>query len=291
LNQSEEYWLALARAPSLRPTHFIYLINRFGGPRGVFEAGRWEWRALSLKRDLLKYLQNPNWHAVENDMHWLTQPGNHLLTLDHPDYPVLLREIHQPPPLLFVQGDCALLKTKQLAIVGTRYSSREGERTAREFAECLSHLGFTITSGMAYGIDGASHWGALAGTGKTIAVAGRGLDQIYPTKHHELAHRIMQTGAIISEFPPGTPVKREHFSRRSRIISGLSLGTLVIEAPRYSTALHTVYFALEQGREVFAIPGSIHSPLVKGSHKLIKEGAKLVETPEDILEELQIYIF
>jgi DNA processing protein len=292
-NTSEKYWLALVHAPNLRPALFIQLLNHFGSPRDIFEAGYWEWRTINLKKDLLKYLQKPNWLAVENDIRWLAQSGNHLLTLEHPDYPPFLREIHQPPLLLFVQGDYTLLKSKQLAIVGTRRASDEGKKTAIEFAQYLSHYGFTITSGLAQGIEGASHWGALAVGGKTIAVAGRGLDQIYPKEQHTLAHLIRETGALVSEFPPGIPtqVKREHFLRCSRIVSGLSLGTLIIDAPKYSNSLNTAYFALEQGREVFAIPGSIHNPLVKGCHKLIKQGAKLVETTEDILKELQIYLY
>jgi len=290
-NTGEEYWLALVHAPDLRPALFRQLLNYFGSPRGIFEAGYWEWRTLNLKKDLLKYLQKPNWLAVENDIRWLAQPGNHLLTLEHPDYPPFLREISQPPLLLFVQGDYTLLKSKQLAIVGTRCASDEGKKTAIEFAQRLSRYGFTITSGLAQGIEGVSHRGALAVAGKTIAVAGRGLDQIHPKEHHTLAHQIIETGALISEFPLDTPAKREHFLRCSRIVSGLSLGTLIIDAPRYSNSLDTAYFALEQGREVFAIPGSIHNPLVKGCHKLIKQGAKLVETTEDILKELQIYLY
>ncbi len=288
-NAEEEYWFALAHAPGVGPVNFARLIKHFGNPRAVFEAERVEWQAFKMKKALVDYLQNPNWQAVEKDMQWLAQPGNHLLTLDHPEYPPLLREISGAPPLLFVHGNCMLLSSKQLAMVGTRHPSTEGEQIAREFAEYLSHQGFTITSGMALGIDGASHWGALAGTGKTIAVAGTGLDRIYPAKHRELAYKIAESGALVSEFPPGTPVRREHFPLRSRIVSGLSLGTLVIEAPEGSGALYAANHAAKQKREVFAIPGSIYNPLVKGCHQLIKEGAKLVETTADILEELRIY--
>jgi DNA processing protein len=290
-NLSEKYWLALAHTPNLRPNHFIELLNRFEHPRNVFEANCREWHDVpGLKKEWVTYWQNPNWYAVETEMRWLAQPNHHLLTLYHPNYPLLLREIYDPPPILFVQGDYTLLNNVQLAMVGTRRASNEGIQTARIFAQYLSHLGFTITSGMAYGIEGASHWGALKGTGKTIAVAAWGLDKNYPPGHHELAQQIIKTGALISEFPLDTKVKREHFRSRSRIVSGLSLGTLVIEVPKYSSALHTVRFALEQGREVFAIPGSIHNPLTKGCHQLIKQGAKLVETTEDILDELKIYL-
>jgi DNA processing protein len=286
---AQEYWLALLRAPGVGPITFIRLIEHFGSPQSVFEAGREQWKALHNKQALLNYLQNPNWEGVEKDIQWLTQPNNHLLTLDHPDYPPLLRQIDDPPPVLFVHGDYTLLSTPQLAIVGTRHPSSEGKELANDFAKYLSNQGFTITSGMALGIDGASHWGALGGSGQTIAVAGTGLDRVYPAKHRDLAHKIAQTGALISELPIGTPVNRHHFPIRSRLVSGLSLGTLIIEAPERSGALYAAQQAAKQGREVFAIPGSIHNPLVKGSHQLIKQGAKLVETADDILEELSHY--
>jgi DNA processing protein len=289
-NHSEQYWLALAHAPDhISINDMIHLLNNFESPRHVFEANRRDWQTLNIKRKLLDYLQNPDWHAVKSDMYWLAQPNHYLLTLHHPNYPWRLREIHQPPLVLFVRGDYTLLNSLQLAIIGTRRASHEGMQIAQTLAEQLSHQGLTITSGMAYGIEGASHVGALAATGKTIAVTGCGLAQVYPPAHRELGDKIAETGALVSEFPPGTQVKREHFLRRSRIISGLSLGTLVIEAPIYSSSLKTVHFALEQGREVFAVPGSIHNPLAKGCHQLIKQGAKLVETTEDILDELKIY--
>lgn len=289
--QEEEYWLALAHAPGIGPVHFLRFLTHFGSPRAVFEAGRSEWQKLGLKAELIHYLQNPDWPAVDQDKQWLAQAGNYLLTLHHPNYPLYLQQISDPPPLLFIHGDYTLLSSRQLAIVGTRYPSREGEKNAREFAEYLSLQGFTITSGMALGIDAAGHWGALAGSGKTIAVAGTGLDRVYPAQHRDLAHKIAASGALVSEFFPGTPVKKGHFPRRSRIVSGLSLGTLVIEAPENSGALYAARHAVEQNREVFAIPGSIHNPLAKGCHQLIKEGcAKLVETVVDILEELKIYV-
>ena len=265
----------------------MQLVKHFGSPREVFEAEQTEWENFNLKEELINYLIAPDWQAVEKDLQWLEQPDNYLLLINDPDYPAQLRDIDSAPPLLFVCGDCALLSSKQLAIVGTRKPSQEGDRTAKEFAEYLSHQGITITSGMALGIDGASHWGALAGSGKTIAVAGTGLSRVYPAKHRKLAHQIVQTGAIVSELPPDTPVRRYNFPIRSRIVSGLSLGTLVVEAPEKSGALYTARHAQKQGREVFAIPGSIHNPLTKGCHHLIKEGAKLVETAVDILEELQ----
>ncbi len=285
----EEYWLALARAPRLKPINFLHLLNHFGSPRAIFEASSAERQVLKLSPYLTNYLQNPNWYLVEKDIQWLTQQSHHLLTLYDPNYPQILREIYDPPPLLFVKGDYSLLSSRQLAIVGTRRSTNEGKQIAWEFANALSHQGFSITSGMALGIDGASHWGALAATGKTIAVLGQGLDKIYPPQHQMLAKKIVQTGVLVSEFTPDTPIKREHFLRRNRIISGLSLGTLLIETPERSGALSTARCAIEQGREVFAVPGSIQNPLTKGCHQLIKDGAKLVEKLEDIIEELPSY--
>jgi DNA processing protein len=285
----EEYWLALRRAPSVGAVKFMRLITHFGNPRNVFEASQSEWNALKLNEKLCNYLQAPDWYAVEKELKWLAQPNNHLLTFIHPDYPPLLREIADPPPILFVHGDNTLLSSQQIAIVGTRKPTNEGAQTAREFAEYLSHQGITITSGMALGIDGASHWGALAASGKTIAVAGTGLDRIYPSQHRELAYKIGETGALVSEWPLDVTIRRSHFPIRSRVVSGLCLGTLVIEAPEHSGALYAAQHTIKQGRELFAIPGSIHNPLVKGCHQLIKKGAKLVESAADILEELQIH--
>ena len=280
-----EYWLALTHAPC----YMGALLTYFGSPRAIFEADALEWATLNIKNELLQYLHTPNWAAVENDMRWLAQTGNHLITLYHSDYPPILREIYDPPLVLFVRGNPVLLKHPQLAIVGTRSASQEGKWTAWTFAHDLASQGFTITSGLVLGIEGESHHGALAAKGKTIAVAAWGLDQMYAVQYRNLTQQIVDTGAIISEYPPGTIRSRLHFLGRSRIISGLSLGTLLIEAPENSAALDTINFALEQGREVFVIPGSIHNPLVKGCHQLIKQGAKLVETIHDILEELKNY--
>jgi len=285
-----EYWLALLYAPGVGPINFMRLIKHFGDPEAVFTASRDEWKDINMKTNLIKYLENIDWKTTENDLQWLEQPDNHILTFEHPDYPPMLKNIDDAPPMLFVHGDYKLLKTQQIAIVGTRKASKEGEKIAIEFAANLTYQNFTITSGMAYGIDGAGHTGALNANGKTIAVAGTGLDRVYPSGHRELAHKISQNGgALVSELPIGTTVKRQNFPIRSRIVSGLSLGVLVIEAPSRSGALYTVQHALKQGREVFVIPGSIYNPLVKGSHRLIKEGAKLVENINDILEELHIY--
>ena len=198
----------------------------------------------------------------------------------------MLKEIADPPSILYVQGDIELLSQWKIAIVGSRNPSRSGRDTAFEFGCFLAQGDIAICSGMAMGIDAAAHQGALSGRGKTIAVVGTGLDRIYPAKHRDLAHDIVENGLMISEFPLGTPPRPENFPRRNRIISGLSLGTLVVEAATKSGSLITARQALEQGREVFAIPGSIHNPLARGCHQLIREGAKLVETASDIIEEL-----
>ncbi len=223
---------------------------------------------------------------TDPEREWLGQAGNTLIALFDADYPPLLREIADPPAFLYVSGDPALLSFPQLAVVGSRNPTPVGRETARAFARTLAAAGLTITSGLALGIDGAAHEGALEAGGTTIAVAGTGLNRVYPPAHHALAHRIAEHGALVSEFPLGTPPRRENFPRRNRIIAGLSLGTLVVEAAVRSGSLITARLAGEQGREVFAIPGSIHSPLSRGCHALIRQGAKLVETADDILVEL-----
>lgn len=200
-----------------------------------------------------------------------------------------LKEISDPPPILFVRGNARLLATPQIAIVGSRNPTSDGKKIAHDFARTLSQYGFTITSGMAIGIDAASHQGALAADSHTIAVAGTGLDLVYPACHTQLAAQIAERGAMVSEFPPGTAAKANHFPRRNRIISGLCQGLLVVEAAQQSGSLISARMALEQNREVFAIPGSIHNPLARGCNALIREGAKLVETIQDILDELGQY--
>ena len=245
---------------------------------------------LGLKAETIQAIKNWDWTLVEADMHWLTSANNHVITLTDARYPPQLKEIADPPALLFVRGDPNLLSLPQLAIVGSRNPSNSGKETAFSFAGLLSRYGFVITSGLALGIDAAGHEGALQAEGKTIAVTGTGLDRIYPAKHKDLALKIVATGAMISEFPPGTTAKANHFPRRNRIISGLCQGLLVVEAAKESGSLITARMAMEQNREVFAIPGSIHNPLARGCNALIREGAKLVETTQDILEELNQYI-
>ncbi|GAB6141421.1 DNA-processing protein DprA [Methylosoma difficile] len=245
--------------------------------------------ALGLKSDLAHAIKNFDWTLLDADLDWLALPDNSIIPLTSPGYPAQLKEIADPPPLLFVRGNAKLLQAPQLAMVGSRNPSTQGKETAFDFAKLLSQQGFVITSGLALGIDAASHQGALAASGLTIAVAGTGLDRVYPAQNKDLALAIVKTGAIISEFPPGTTAKPNHFPRRNRIISGLCQGLLVVEAAKQSGSLITARMALEQNREVFAIPGSIHNPLARGCNALIRDGAKLVETTQDILEELSQY--
>lgn len=285
-----EYWLALARAPRVGSVKFGQLLQRFGSPQAVFTAAPQEWINFGLKPALIEYLQHPDWQAVHRDIAWLQGVNNHLIPLTHPHYPTYLRHIPAPPPLLFVHGNVQLLSQIPLAMVGTRHPSVEGAHIARQFAAGLAQAGFTVVSGLALGIDAASHQGALAATGRTIAVAGTGLDQVYPAQHLELAHQISEKGALVSEFPPGTSPIAANFPQRNRIISGLSLGTVVIEASTKSGSLITARYAIEQGREVFAVPGALSNPQSRGCHMLIKDGAKLVESPEDIIEELRLHL-
>ena len=280
-----EYWLALLRAPGIGPVTYRSLLSRYDTPRAVLAADRQERASWGVSAATLAYLENPAWDAVQADMEWLEQPGNEAITLHDPAYPALLREISDPPPVLFIRGNKEILGNPQIAMVGSRNPTAGGRQNARQFARELAAAGWTITSGLALGIDAESHRGALEAGGITIAVAGTGLDRVYPASHKELAHQIARQGALVSEFPPGTGPKPEHFPRRNRIISGLSLGTLVVEAALRSGSLITARHAAEQGREVFVLPGSIHNPLSRGCHALIRQGAKLIENIPDILEE------
>jgi len=222
----------------------------------------------------------------ESEQAWLAMPGHRLLRLEDEDYPPLLRRIPGPPEALYVAGDPGALWQPQIAIVGSRNPTAGGLDLARAFAAELSRSGFAITSGLASGIDATAHQAALDAGGVTIAVNGTGLDQVYPASSTALAGRIVAQGAMVSELPPGTGPQRFHFPTRNRIISGLSLGVLVVEAGINSGSLITARLAADQGREVFALPGSVHNPLARGCHRLIKQGARLVESTADILEEL-----
>ncbi|HVV67593.1 MAG TPA: DNA-processing protein DprA [Gammaproteobacteria bacterium] len=280
------YWLALWRTPSIGSIRFFELLQVFPQLSALYNAKPAELSALGLKAPLIQAIHNPDWAGVKADLLWSQTPGNHLITWEDPHYPPLLKQITDPPPILFVTGNPQVLQTPQLAIVGSRNPTATGIDTARQFAIHLSQLGLTITSGLALGIDAASHLGALDNNKTTIAVLGCGLDEIYPTRHHQLARKIIEQGALVSEFPIGIGARAAHFPRRNRLVSGLSLGVLVVEATLRSGSLITARLASEQGREVFAIPGSVYNPLARGCHYLIRQGAKLVETVTDILEEL-----
>lgn len=280
------WWLALYRAPGVGPARFRALITLFGGPRQVLLSPRDQLTACGLPPATVRYLAGPDWQAVDRDLHWLEPPGHHLLTIADPAYPQRLRETPAAPPLLFVRGQPARLANHQVALVGSRNPTAGGRQTAQELAGALAARGLTVTSGLALGIDAAAHRGALDRRAPTVAVMGSGPDRTYPARHKELADRIAANGALVTEFPPGTAPAPDHFPRRNRIISGLSLGVVVIEAAPRSGSLITARHALEQGREVFAVPGSIHNPLTRGCHQLIQQGAKLVTAVEDIIEEL-----
>ncbi|KOR29399.1 hypothetical protein TI04_08735 [Achromatium sp. WMS2] len=278
--------IILILAPHIGPVTWNKLVQHFGSATEVLRASRKAHMEVGLKPDTCDYLSHPNLTNVEISIKWSQQEGHHILELGNDDYPKLLSTISSPPPLLFVTGNPALLSHPQIAIVGTRNPSPDGKRTAFEFARDLAASGFTITSGLAIGIDKAAHEGAMAG-GTTIAVGGTGPDLVYPAAHRNLAHQIVATGgALVTELIPGTKVRKENFPQRNRIISGLALGTLIVEAALKSGALITATTAVDQGREVFAIPGSVHNPTSKGCHNLIRNGAKLVDTTQDIVEEL-----
>ncbi len=239
-----------------------------------------------LNHRQIEQIRHPDLEKIECDLQWAEKPQNYLIPFFDANYPTLLKETVDYPPLLYASGNIELLNRPQIAIVGSRNCSPGGAKNAFQFASYLSQSGITITSGMATGIDTQAHLGALDGNGHTIAVAGTGLDRIYPSKNRQLAYDIHQNGLLVSEFPLGTGPARENFPRRNRIISGLSVGTLVVEATNRSGSLITAHQATEQGREVFAIPGSIHNPQARGCHQLIRNGAKLVEHAADIVDEL-----
>ncbi|NOQ64020.1 MAG: DNA-protecting protein DprA [Methyloprofundus sp.] len=273
------------RTPGIGSRTFLKCLD-YCPPEQLFAESHATLRKLGLSEKVISALKSPNWQAVEQDLLWLEQADNQLLLYTDKDYPKQLKQLADPPPLLFTRGDKDLLQFPQIAIVGSRNPSSLGLQIATEFSESLTQMGFTITSGLALGIDAASHRGALNAKGNTIAVTGTGLDRIYPAANKVLATEILKQGLIVSEFPPGTPAKANHFPRRNRIISGLCIGLLVVEAAKQSGSLITARMALEQNREVFAIPGAINNPLARGCNSLIREGAKLVENTQDILVEL-----
>ena len=285
-------WLRLITTPGVGPATARKLLAAFGSPEAVFAAAPAAWETLLGPRlaSALASTPVPLERVLAQTLGWLAAAPDrhHLLTLGHPHYPAALLHTPDPPLLLFVQGQLpALSHPSAVAIVGSRNPSPQGAENAQAFARALSQAGCCIVSGLALGIDGAAHRGALEGSAPTLAVLGTGLDRIYPRQHHELAQRIAAQGALISEYPLGTAPLAAHFPQRNRLIAGLSLGTLVVEAALQSGSLITAELALQYGREVFAIPGSIHSTQSRGCHALIRQGAKLVESAQDVLEELR----
>lgn len=279
--------LQIWRAAGIGPASLNRLLNHFGSAVAALTSGDSEMIQAGLKSDTIQNLRAVPPEATAADLEWLHRAQHrHILVPEDPRYPKLLRDVKAAPPILFVAGHPELLNEPQLAIVGSRTPTHYGKDNAQAFAHYLAKHGISITSGLALGIDASSHQGALDAGGHTIAVIATGLDIMYPAKNRSLAEQIVDQGAIVSEFPIGVKPQAQNFPRRNRIISGLSLGTLVVEAALQSGSLVTAQHAIEQGREVFAIPGSIHSPLAHGCHRLIRQGAKLVETAADILEEL-----
>lgn len=279
-------WIRLAGAAGLDVAIVRQAILAVGSATELMRSPARRLAELGIEERIAGRLKALGSVSVERDLGWLELQHHHLVTCVSPDYPPLLAETAGAPLALYVDGDPRVLAEPQLAIVGSRNPTAAGRETAHAFAEFLGATGLTITSGLAEGIDGAAHRGALAGGGHTIAVCGTGLDLVFPREHVALAGEIAAHGALVSEFPIGTPGRRANFPQRNRIISGLTLGTLVVEAARRSGSLITARCAGEQGREVFAIPGSIHNPLARGCHALIRQGAKLVESAEDVLAEL-----
>ena len=284
-----EAWARLQLA-GLAPRALFDLLRAFGSAKGVLDATPAQ-RRRHAHPDATALLDTaPDAARLEATLAWLREPGHDLVAWDDPGYPRALLEIPDPPPVFYAQGRRALLAGPGFAIVGSRNATPQGCEDAEAFAAALSAAGFTIVSGLAQGIDAAAHRGGLRHAGSSIAVIGTGPDRIYPARNRDLAHELAANGLVISEFAPGTPPLKQNFPRRNRLVSGLSRGVLVVEATLSSGSLITARLAAEQGREVFALPGSIHSPFSKGGHRLIRDGAKLVETAQDILDELSIAV-
>ena len=284
-------WLRLeqARGVGCRSAHA--LLSVFGAPRAIFDAGPAALSAhlgASQAQALCAPVTPELARLTEATLAWLAEPGHHLLTCHDPLYPAALAQIPDPPLLLYIAGRLETLARPRLAVVGSRNASVQGRADAESFSAALSGAGLCVVSGLALGIDTAAHEGALRGPGSTIAVVGTGLDRVYPARNRALAHRIAEQGCLVSEYGLGTPPLAANFPRRNRVISGLAAGVLVVEAAAQSGSLITAQMAAEQGREVFALPGSIHSALAKGCHRLIRDGAQLVETVEEILLAMQV---
>ena len=278
-------WVRL-QVSGVGPRPLADLLRAFGGPEAVLRASPAQRRKVIPASAAAVIDRAPDPERLAAALAWLESYPHGVVALDDADYPPLLLEVGDPPPVFYCLGRRELLARPGIAIVGSRNATPQGIADAEAFAAALSAAGLTVVSGLALGIDAAAHRGALTGAGGTIAVVGTGLDRVYPARNRSLAHDIAASGLIVSEFAPGTPPLPQNFPRRNRLVSGLARGVLVIEATLSSGSLITARFAGEQGREVFALPGSIHSPFSKGCHKLLREGAKLVETAQDVLDEL-----
>lgn len=282
-------WLRLTATPGVSAQTGRRLLAAFGLPQAVLAqdpARLHEVAEPAAARALSRPPDAEMSARVDRTLAWLAAPGRAFVTMADAAYPARLLDLADPPLALYVQGEVSRLGAPSLGIVGARHATAQGERNARTFAAAFSKAGLAVVSGLALGIDAAAHAAALDGPGGTVAVVGTGADIVYPARHHRLAHQIVESGgAILSEFPLGTPGIPNHFPRRNRIIAALARGVLVVEAAERSGSLITARLASEIGREVFAIPGSIHAELSRGCHKLIRQGAKLVESPDDVFEE------
>jgi DNA processing protein len=277
--------MVLDAIPTLNKRTLLKLLT-YHSIEQLLQLSRDQLQAYGLKDNQIAALLKPNVKLIESNLSWLdNSPENHIICYDSPHYPPLLKEISSPPLLLYLQGNIGLLSTPQIAIVGSRNGTPYGQEKAYQFAQQLSVSGFTITSGLAIGIDGAAHQGTIDKQGDTLAILGSGLNNVYPKRHLKLAQQIKEKGLLVSEFWPNAAAFPTNFPRRNRIISGLSLGVLVIEASRRSGSLITARYALEQNRDVFALPGSIDNAEAWGCHQLIQQGAKLVMNTQDICDE------
>ncbi|MBN9226026.1 MULTISPECIES: DNA-processing protein DprA [Legionella] len=283
------YYLALNRMERVGPRTVAKLQKRWPDLQQMFQLSEIELEQAGLSSALAQTIAGFDLNLIQEDLNWLAAADeHHILTWDSPEYPALLKEITDPPVVLYAKGQLACLKQPTLAVVGSRNPTITGSENARQFAKAIASHGITIVSGLALGIDAEAHQGCLDARGQTIAVLGTGIDQIYPYRHRGISLQIAQNGLLISEFPLKSPPSAGHFPRRNRIISGLSLCTLVVESAIKSGSLITARMALEQNRDVLAIPGSIHNPLARGCHYLLQQGAKLVTSVADVLEELRI---
>jgi DNA processing protein len=289
-DDTQRFWAAVARAPCLHADHLRPAFALAGGPLALWRESAARLRALGLPPAASALLATPPEAELDADLAFATRTGTRLLPFTHADYPPLLAQIPAAPAALYVRGDTAALHRPQLALVGSRRPTAIGREIARDFARAFAAAGLGIASGLAKGIDAAGHEGALLAGGCTVAVCGTGLDRVYPAAHRDLAHRIAAAGALVSEFPPGTPPLPANFPRRNRILSGLALGTLVVEAKLESGSLITARCAIDQGREVFAVPGPIRSPLSAGCHELLQDGAHLATSPAAVLAQLRFPI-